>query len=87
MEDAELRRHGDLVQDAVDAVADAQIVLQRLDVNVGGALDDGFADDWLTNLTTLASGSSALMSVLAGPRGSKARLVLRISSKVSAPTP
>ena len=30
LEQAELRRHGSLVEDAVDAVTDAQIVFQRL---------------------------------------------------------
>ncbi len=42
---AQLRRHRDLMQNAVDAITNAQIVLERLDVNVGGALDDRFADD------------------------------------------
>ena len=45
MQEAQLRRHGHFVQDAVDAVANAQIVLERLDVNVGRALVDRFADD------------------------------------------
>ncbi len=40
-----MRRHGDLVQDAVDAVADAQIVLERLDVDVRRPLVDRFAND------------------------------------------
>ena len=33
------------MQDSIDPIANAQIVLQRLDVNIGGALDDRFADD------------------------------------------
>ena len=45
LQHAQLRRHGHLVQDAVDAVADAQIVFQRLDVDIRGALVDRFADD------------------------------------------
>ena len=47
---AQLRRHRDLVQDAVDAVADAQVVFERLDVNVRRALGDGLADDLVDEL-------------------------------------
>ena len=43
-------RHGDFVQAAVDAVADAQVVLQRLDVDVGGALVERLADDLVDEL-------------------------------------
>ena len=45
LQQAQLRRHRDFVQDAVDAIANAQIVLERLDVNVGRALEDRFAND------------------------------------------
>ena len=50
LQHAQLRRHRDFVQDAVDAVTNAQIVLQRLDVNIRGALDDRFADDLVDEL-------------------------------------
>ena len=50
LQHAQLRRHGDFVQNAVDAVANAQIVLERLDVNVRGALVDRFADDLVDEL-------------------------------------
>ena len=39
----DLRRHRHLLQHAVDAVADAQLVFERLEVNVGGAQLDGVA--------------------------------------------
>ncbi len=42
--------HGDFVEDAVDAVADAEIVFERLDVDVRRALGDGFADDLVDEL-------------------------------------
>ena len=45
LQQAQLRRHRDFVEDAVDAVANAQIVLERLDVDVGRALVDRFAND------------------------------------------
>ena len=45
LQEAQLRRDRDFVQDAVDAVTNAQIVLERLDVDVGRALVDRFADD------------------------------------------
>ena len=38
------------MQNAVDAVANAQIVLERLDVNVGRPLMDGFANDLVNEL-------------------------------------
>ena len=41
----DLRGHGHLVQHAVDAVADAQVVFQRLDVDVGRALVQRLAHD------------------------------------------
>ncbi len=41
----DLRRHGHFVQHAVDAVADAQVVLQRLDVNIGRAFVERRAHD------------------------------------------
>src|SRR5262249_54181979 len=39
------RRRLDVVQHAVDAVADLELVLERLDVDVGGTLLDGPVDD------------------------------------------
>ena len=41
----QLRRHVDLVKHAVDAVANAQLGLLRLDVDIGRALPVGFGDD------------------------------------------
>ena len=45
MQHAELRRDGDFVEDAVNADADAEVAFEGLDVDIGGAFDDGFADD------------------------------------------
>ena len=38
------------MQNTVDAIANAQIVFQRLDVNVCGAFVDGLADDLVDEL-------------------------------------
>ena len=46
----ELRRDRDFVQDAVDPITNAQIVLERLDVDVGRAFVDRFADDLVDEL-------------------------------------
>ena len=46
----ELRRHRRLVQNAVDAVADAQFVFRRLEVNVRGAVFVGLPDDLIDEL-------------------------------------
>ena len=40
-----MRRHRDFVQDSIDSIPDAQVVFQRLDVNISGALRNRFADD------------------------------------------
>src|SRR4030095_10343590 len=40
-----LRRHGNLLQNTVDAIADAQFVFKRFEVNVRGAQIDGVAQD------------------------------------------
>src|SRR6478672_124685 len=45
LQQAQLRWHRDFVQDSIDPIANTQIVLQRLDVNIGGALDNRFTDD------------------------------------------
>ena len=45
MQDPQLRRHSDLVQDSVNSVTNSQIVFQRLNVNVGRALENCFAND------------------------------------------
>ncbi len=45
LEEFDLRGNGGFVQDAIGAVADAQVVFERFDVDVGGALVDGGADD------------------------------------------
>ena len=50
LQEAQLRRDRDFVQDAVDAVTNAQIVLERLDVDVGRALVNRFADDLVDEL-------------------------------------
>ena len=50
LQDAQLRRHRDFVQNSVDAITNAQIVFERLDVNVGRALDDRFANDLVHEL-------------------------------------
>ena len=68
-----LRRHGNFVEDAVDAVADAQIVFERLDVDVGGALVDGFADDLVHELDDRGLGVSASMSMPARLRRRRRR--------------
>ena len=46
----QLRRHRRLVQDAVDAVADAQLVLRRLEMNVRRAVLEGLPDDLVDEL-------------------------------------
>ncbi len=89
LEHAKLRRHGDFVQDAVDAVADAEVVFERLDVDVGGALVDGFADDLVdefddARLGVVAGDVLRLLAVCVAVVGAGGG---RISSKVSAPTP
>jgi hypothetical protein len=64
LEAVQLRRHIDLVQDAVDAIADAQLLFHRLDMDVGCALRSASAMIWLTKLTIEASWPSSLRSAL-----------------------
>ena len=45
LQEAQLRRDRDFVQDAIDAVTNAQIVFERLDVDVGRAFVNRFTDD------------------------------------------
>ena len=45
MQQPQLRRHRDFVQNAIDPIANAQVVFQRFDMDIGGALDDRFTDD------------------------------------------
>ncbi len=46
----ELRWHGGLVQDSVDAVADTKFVLRRLEVNVRGSVLKSFPDNLVHEL-------------------------------------
>ena len=46
----QLRRHRRLVQDAVDAVADAQFVFRRLEMNIRRAIFERFPDDLVDEL-------------------------------------
>src|SRR5205814_477244 len=46
----ELRRHGRLVQDAVDAITDAQLVLGGLEMDVRGSVLVGLPDDLVDEL-------------------------------------
>src|ERR1700758_2763409 len=45
LQDAQLRRHSDLVQNSVNSVPNPQIVFERLDMDVGSTLQDRFAND------------------------------------------
>ena len=45
MQDAQLRRHSNLVQDPVDSVANPQIVFLRFNMNIGRTLENRFAND------------------------------------------
>ena len=84
----QLRRHRRLVQDAVNAVADAQFVLLRFEVNVRGAVLVGFPDDLVDELDD-AGFLVALGDFLVADQQFQ-RFVLAaspISSSVSAPTP
>src|SRR5438094_5988243 len=45
LQDAQLRRHSDFVQNSIDSIPNSQIVFQRFDVNVGRALENCFAND------------------------------------------
>ena len=45
LQDPQLRWHCDFVQNSVDPVPDPQIVFERLNVNVGRALENCFAND------------------------------------------
>src|SRR6266496_218493 len=45
LQDSQLRRHSDLVQDPVDSITNPQIVLQWFNVNISRALEDRFAND------------------------------------------
>jgi len=64
---AQLWRHCHFVQDAVDPVANANVVLERLDVNIVARSTIASRIIWFTNFTTDASGSSELMSVAISP--------------------
>ena len=50
LQKAQLRRHRHFVQNAIDAITNAQIVFERLDMNVRGALDDRLANDLVDEL-------------------------------------
>src|SRR5213595_968636 len=45
LQDALLRRQRDFVQNSVDSIPNPQIVFERLNVNIGRALDNCFAND------------------------------------------
>jgi hypothetical protein len=82
----ELGRHRGLVQDAVDAVADAQFVLGRLEMDVGGAVLEGLPDDLVDELDD-AGFLVALGDLLVLADEQFERLVILHLSRVSAPTP
>ncbi len=46
----QLRRHGGLMEDAVNAIADAQLVLLRLEMDVSGAVLEGLPNDLVDEL-------------------------------------
>ncbi len=89
LQQTQLRRHRDFMQDAIDAITNAQIVLQRLDVNVRRAFHDRFANDLVDELhdrrfRIVRVQIRARLDILTA---SNERFVFRISSNVSAPTP
>src|SRR2546430_1947193 len=45
LQHTQLRRHRDFVQNSVDSIPNSQIVFERFNVNIGGALDNCFAND------------------------------------------
>ena len=67
VEQAQLWRNRNFMEDPVDPVTNKDVVLERLDVNISRTFDGRLADDRFTNFTTDASGSSELMSVAMSP--------------------
>src|SRR6266516_1643602 len=45
LQNAQLRRHSDLVQDSIDSIPNPQIVFERLNVNIGRALQNRLTND------------------------------------------
>jgi len=45
LQDSKLWWDSDFVENAIDAIADSQIIFEGFDVDIGGAFHDGFADD------------------------------------------
>jgi hypothetical protein len=45
LQDSKLWWDSDFVENAIDAIADPQIIFEGFDVDIGGAFHDGFADD------------------------------------------
>src|SRR5207247_7176042 len=45
LQDPQLRRHSDFVQDSVDSISNPQVVFERLDMDVSRAFQDRFAND------------------------------------------
>ena len=76
--DSRLRRRLDLVQHAVDAVADDQPVLERLDVDVGGAHVERVGDDAAT--TSRITGASDARSFSCWTSASNASSSPRVST-------
>jgi hypothetical protein len=89
LEALDLRRHRHFLQHAVDAVADAELVLERFEVNVRGAQFDGVASTWLTNRMIEASSAALSRLVSSSPSSSTTWNGASSSSvsMVSAPTP
>ena len=50
LQHAQLRRNRDLMQNPIDPIADAQIVFERLDMNIRRTLHYGFADNLIHEL-------------------------------------
>ena len=45
LQDAQLRRHSDFVQNPIDSIPNPQIVFERLNVNIGRALQNRLTND------------------------------------------
>ena len=80
LEHAQLRRHGDFVQNAIDPVPNAQIIFERLDVNIGGALDNRFTDDLVDEFDDR---SFRIVGSWRNGRGTKTTFCRRSSSRVA----
>ena len=65
------RRRVHLVERAVHAVADLEVLLEGLDVNIGGAVGDGLVEDEVDEADDGGGGGGALDALLVGGVGVK----------------